>query len=205
MAKHHSLSSDAAGKPLLGFVCDTLVRSGCELLLVEGRDRDGFRLSFEHPLLQRAGLCGFLFPLRPSRARRSDTSTTVQFPDAFDGGAGIPEPSRLYTSVLLGVDPDRGLFVAFDPGRHFAEDEPLRVSISAEMVKDTLETGLHTWLREGWEERDFDFAEMLVGFRRERLLHYLTFERIAEGLDTGHRSLLAEKVFDVSRERRRAK
>lgn len=204
MAKHQSLSSDAAGKPLLDFVCDTLVRSRCELLHVEGRDRDGFRLSFEDPLLQRAGLCGFLFPLRPSRARRSGTGTTVRLPDAFDGGPGLREPFRLYTSVLLGVDPARGLFVAFDPARHFPEDEPLRVSVSAEMVSGTLETGWHTWLREGWEERDFDFAETLVGFRCEHLLHYLFFERIAEGLGTGHRSRLAEEFLDVTRGRRRA-
>lgn len=203
MMKQRSRSSGAAGKPLLEFVCDTLVRSGCELLRVEGRDRDGFQLSFEGPLLQRAGLRGVLFPLRRSRTRRSGAATTVQLPEAFDGGPDFRDTFHLFTSVLLGVDPDRGLFVAFDPGRHFPEDEPLRVSISTEMVTETLERSWHTWLREGWEERDFDFAETLVGFRRERLLHYLTFERTADGLDTGHRSLLAERFLDVTRGRRR--
>jgi hypothetical protein len=72
------------------------------------------------------------------------------------------------------------------------------------MVRGALERGWHTWLREGWEEKDFDFAETLVAFRRERLLHYLYFERIAEGLDTGHRSRLAEEFLDVTRGRRRA-
>lgn len=72
------------------------------------------------------------------------------------------------------------------------------------MVRTTLERGWHSWLREGWEERDFDFAEATVGFQRDRLFHYVLFERIAEDLDTGHRELLVEKFLDVIRRRRPA-
>ena len=136
---------------------------------------------------------GGAVPARPFTSQTPSTAAPV-----------FRDPFHLFTAVLLGVDPDRGLFVAFDPARHFPEDEPLRDSISAEMVRGTLETGWHSWLREGWEERDFDFAEALVGFRCERLLHYLFFERIAHGLDTGHRSRLAEKFLDVTRGCRRA-
>ena len=73
------------------------------------------------------------------------------------------------------------------------------------MVRTTLERGWHSWLREGREERDFDFAEALVRFRSNRLFHYVHFEQIAVGLDTGHRERLAEEFLDVIRRSRLAR
>ena len=72
------------------------------------------------------------------------------------------------------------------------------------MVRTNLESSWDSWLREGWEERDFDFAEVLVGFRSDRLFHNVLFERIAEGLDTSNRERLAEGFLDVTRRRRPA-
>lgn len=129
--------------------------------------------------------------------------TTLRLPDSFGSGPGLRDPFCLFTSVILGVDPTRGLFVAFDPARHLPGDGPLRVSISARAVRIVEERRWHSWLREGWERRSFDFAEALVGFRSEHLLAYLEFERIAVGLDTGHRSLLADTFPEVVRRQTR--
>ena len=117
---------------------------------------------------------------------------------------GYRDPFLLFTSVLLAADPRSKLSVAFDPARPLPEDAPLRFSISARMVRSTLERGWHSWLREGWEERDVDFAEALFGFRGDQLLRYVLFERIAEGLDTGHRQRLAEEFPGLTRARRPA-
>lgn len=180
----------------------SLVRSGCDLLEAEGAGRRGFRLSFEDPLLQRAGLCGILSPIRPWGAGGNGAVTTVRHPQDLETGHGHRDPFRLFTSVLLGVDPRRKLFVAFDPARHFPEAAPLRVSIGARMVRSSLDRGWHSWLRQDSEQRDVGFAEALVGFRSDQLLRYVLFERIAEGLDTGHRQRLAEE-FLVPRQARR--
>ncbi len=201
MAAPRSCALGREGSPLLDHFCGTLSRLGCDLLRVEGTDQDGFRLSFEDRLLRRSGIRGLLFRLGPAGAARNRLVTTVRLPDSLESRPCLPAPFGLFTNVLLGIDPARGLVVGFDPARHFPEDEPLRVSISARAVRVTQERGWYSWLREGWERREFDFAEALVGFRSEHLLEYLEFERIAVGLDTGHRSLLADTYLGVVRRR----
>ncbi len=203
MARARFCPSVPAGSPLLDHLCGSLSRSGGSLLRVEGTDRVGFRISFEDPLCRPSGFSGFLYRLTFAGTRRTRAGTTVCFPASSDVRSGRRDPFGLFTRVLLGVDPALGFIVGFDPSRHHPEDEPLRVSISARDMRVTLERGWHSWLREGWERRDFDFAEALVGFRSERLLAYLEFERLAAGLDTGHRSLLADTLFDATRRRSR--
>ncbi len=164
---------------------------------MEGADPCGFRLSFEDPQRRQYGVSGFLFRLDAASTGRTRLVTTIRLPDSFETGPGLRDPFGLFTYVLLGLAPGHRLVVGFDPARHFPEDEPLRVSISARAVRVTRERGWHSWLREVWEQRAFDFAEALVGFWPENLLAYLEFERTASGLDTGHRSLLAEAFLDV--------
>lgn len=185
--------------PLLAALCDTLVRSTCEVLHVDGSPKGTFSLSWEDPLLQRAGLRGLLVPLvrRDRNPGGADATLKLAGTSATDR-----DPFGLFTSVLLGVDPSRDLFVAFDPARHFPEDEPLRVSMSPAPLRRVLARGWHAWEREEYERDGTGFAETLVGFTAPNLVRYVLFERLASGLDTGHRQLLAERFYsDVLRGR----
>jgi hypothetical protein len=203
MATPRSRPSAPDGPPLLALLRDTLIYSGCELLRLENTHPGSFRLSFEDGLLRRSGIAGLLFRLKPFGIGGDRVVTTVRLPDSLESGPTLRDPFGLFANVLLGVDAARGLFVAFDPARHFPEDESLRVSISVRAIRAVQEHGWHSWTREGWERRNGDFAETLIGFRRENLLTYLEFERIAVGLDTGHRGLLADAFLDVVRKRSR--
>lgn len=175
---------------LLACLTGTLARSGCELLHVDGSAKGAFRLSWEDLLLQRAGLRGLLVPLvrRDRNPGSADATLKIAGTSTSD-----TDPFGLFTSVLLGVDPSRDLFIAFDPARHFPEDEPLRVSISAALLRRVLAQGWHAWEREVYERDGTGFAETLVGFTAPHLVRYVLFERLASGLDTGHRQLLAER------------
>lgn len=184
---------------LLACLTGTLARSGCELLHVDGSAKGTFRLSWENPLLQRTGLRGLLVPLvrRDRNPDGADATLKIAGTATTD-----PDPFGLFTSVVLGIDPSRDLFVAFDPARHFPEDEPLRVSISAAPLRHVLARGWHAWEREEYERDGTGFAETLVGFTAPHLVRYVLFERLASGLDTGHRQLLAERfTSDVLRGR----
>jgi hypothetical protein len=184
--------------PLLRYLTETLSRSGCELLHVTGTRKDTLRLSYENPLLQRVGLTGLLLPLGPHTQDPHGATATIQV--AAWRGRTSPcdrDPFGPFTPVLLGIDPARDLFVAFDPGRHFPEDDSLSVSISGEPLRQILARGWHAWEREEWEsEEDGGFAETLVGFTDPNLVRYVLFERLAAGLDTGPRQRLAEMYYE---------
>ena len=202
MPRPRASASTSPTSPLLAFLCDTLVRSGCELLNVEGARNGCFRLSFEDPHLHRSGIVGRLFRLEAHDTDGDGARMTLRPAASPDGAPHGRDSFGLFTSVLLGVEPSRDLFVAFDPARHFPEDEPLRVSINAAPLQRVLARGWHAWEREEYERDGTGFAETLVGFTAPNLVRYVLFERLASGLDTGHRQLLAERFYsDVLRRR----
>jgi hypothetical protein len=101
------------------------------------------------------------------------------------------DPFGLYTTLLVGINPEQGFFVAADPVLH----NPTRMFISIEFkeaqVDALLKTGWHTWERDRLD--DERPVEILVGGRRDQFLRLIHLEREAVGEDQGHRQLLAEK------------
>jgi hypothetical protein len=55
--------------------------------------------------------------------------------------------------------------------------------------------GWHTWQRDSYTREEGDRVESLVGVTQDRVLDFIRFERLASGLDAGHRQLLAEQLL----------
>jgi hypothetical protein len=111
------------------------------------------------------------------------------------------DPSRRTVTLMFGVHHEMGLFVAVDPVMH----NPTWFSMSVEMkqanLDDALDVGWAAWERErSAARRKIDApllnlqTEAVCAFRPEFFLRYVAFERVASGLDTGERLLLADRI-----------
>ena len=118
-----------------------------------------------------------------------------------------PESERL--TLMFGVHLDQGVFVAVDPAMHAVTWFSKSVEFKGHRVEDAKTRSWVAWERErvllgrrrravaqpdaGLEEMNAQ-DEALLGFTPERFLQYVQFERLATGLPTGERVLLAEKI-----------
>jgi hypothetical protein len=114
-------------------------------------------------------------------------------------------------TLMFGVHLEKGLFIAVDPAMH----EVTWFSKSVEFKEHDLEAALsstwHSWERErvltgrrvkSVRGPDMGMAhellnaqdEALLAFTPEKFLKYAQFERVATGLPTGERLLIAEKL-----------
>jgi hypothetical protein len=107
------------------------------------------------------------------------------------------DPYELYTTLFIGINPERGFFVAADPILH----NPTRFFISIEFkensVERILEQGWFAWERTTRSKGVDEPVETLIGGTPEHFLRFVRFERTAKGLSPGHRALLAEKLSVV--------
>lgn len=124
------------------------------------------------------------------------------------------DPLGVTTTIFIGIDLDRRLFVAADPLMNNPSPMSRSVEFKSEHVSEILDTGWAAWERERREaktrtRRAFELlpdirTEILIGGRRERLLDLILMERIAQsptrerqGLDPGERHLIADKFRDL--------
>lgn len=111
------------------------------------------------------------------------------------------DPSRRRITLMFGVHHEMGLFVAVDPLMH----NPTWFSKSFELkqadLEEAVDVGWTAWERDRSAGRRKDVAPLLnlqteavCAFRPEYFLRYVAFERVASGLDTGERLLLADRI-----------
>lgn len=187
--------------PLLDFVVSALESAGCHILRHSEPSQAPFRITFETPDQERLGILVYAFTAN-SRLTKNRPSDEHRFQLKYGTKDGKyhalwQDPYLLYTTLLVGIDTERGVFVGADPVLH----SPTRLFISVEFkrahVENILERGWHSWERETRpkEARPQDSAgvEVLVGGTASNFLKYVQFEREALGEDQGHRMLLAER------------
>ena len=185
--------------PLLDFISQALeprVHGSSRVVPTEAP----FTLSFEAPDGERLGIIAYAF-LANSRRTLNRPSDEHRFQVKYGSRDGDlhevwQDPFGLYTTILVGINPELGFFVGADPLLH----SPTRFFISIEF-KDR---DVQTILASGWSVRErakrsggYDEpVEIMVGGTMSSFLRYIRFERAARGLDAGHRALLAEKLAE---------
>jgi len=174
-----------------------LEESGARVIHVSEPDRAPFRITAQSPNGERFGICAYAFYAnrqltknRPANEHRFQLKYGSK-----DGGLHElwQDPTGLYTTIFVGINPELGFFVGADPVLH----SPTRMFISVEF-KDShanaaLERGWTAWERERRGRGTLEPVEVLVAGTARSFLQYVEFERAAVGLDQGHRMLLAER------------
>jgi hypothetical protein len=184
-------------EPLLRFIVDALREADCTILYCSSPSQAPFRITFETRDGERLGIIvyAFLANSRLTSNRPHDEHRfQIKYGSDFESLHEIwQDPFGLYTTLLVGINPELGLFVGADPALH----NPTRFSVSVEFkqhhAEEILRTGWHVWERDrlGAPEEP---VEVLAGGTAAHFLSYVRFEREALSEDQGHRQLLAERA-----------
>ena len=184
--------------PLLRFMIDALQGCGCRVLYASPPNRAPFRITFETPEGERMGIVAYAF-LANTKVTKNRPGDEHRFQLKYGAKDGElheiwQDPYGLYTTLLLGINPEEGFFVGADPVLH----NPTKMFISIEFkqreVDEILSTGWAAWERD--RRSDGDPVEVLVGGKPQSFLDYIRFEREARGEDQGHRQALAESPHE---------
>jgi hypothetical protein len=104
----------------MGFIQDSLRLARCEVLYLSDASKAPFMISYETPMTGRMGAVCYAAPLRSSRASKTTGSTHEFEVRSGPSDEAQPEfwrdPSGVFTTVVVGIDVTRGLFVGVDPG-----------------------------------------------------------------------------------------
>lgn len=185
-------------EPLLQFMLDGLRRSGCEIIRHTDASEAPFRIAFETAGGERMGIVAYAFLANQLVTKNRPTDEhrfQVKYGPDIKALHNIwQDPFGIYTTVFLGINPTLGFFVGADPEMH----NPTRFFISIEFkdgdAQQILKKGWHAWERVKRSGSLEEPTEVLVGGIPDNFLQYVRFERAAQGLDQGHRQLLAERT-----------
>lgn len=203
--------SERDKEPLLSFVREALEVRGCLVLYSSPASQAPFHLVLELPGGERLSVLVYAFfaNSEPTRNRPEDEHRfQVKYGGNLKGVLDVAvDPLRVTTTIFVGIDPRRELFVAADPLMNNPSPMSRSVEFKAENVEAILKDGWSAWERERREaktttRRSFRLlpdirTEVLVGGKKERLLDLILLERVALGLDPGERHLIADKFQEL--------
>lgn len=194
----------AARRPLINFMLDALRLSGCRILHEPDPTEAPFVITFETPAGERMGIVAYAFFANesPTKLNRPPDERSFQIKYGSDDKklhTLWQDPLGLYITILIGIDPESGFFVAADPEVHNPTRFFIRLEFKERHVVAIKREGWFAWERESRGPKHLDIGqrtfqfETLVGGTRESFLDFLRFERTAAGLSPGDRQLLAER------------
>ena len=178
-----------------------LRQAGCSIIRVSSPDLAPYQITFHSPTGERLGIVAYAF-FANSVVTRNRPGDEHRFQIKYGSKDGElhslwQDPSGLYTTLFLGINPQLGFFVGADP----VLNSPTRFFISKEFKQERvdriLQDGWHAWEREQLPGRHDEPTEVMVGGTMENFLRYVLFEREAVSEDQGHRHPLAEQIPEV--------
>jgi hypothetical protein len=190
--------SGPARKPLIDFMLSALQSAGCRILFCSDERSAPFVITLETLAGERMGIVAYAFlaTRTPTRNRPPDErSFQIKYGSKQEHNTHRLwiDPHGLYTTLLIGVDPKEGFFVAADPAAHNPTKFFIRLEFKDEHADVIRSNGWHAWERAkragGFDEP----VEVLVGGTKSHFLDLIRFERSAVNLSPGDRQLLAEK------------
>lgn len=198
-------------EPLLNFIRVALEKRGCTIRHVSPANRAPFLVVFDLPGGERVSVLVYAFfaNSEPTRNRPFDEHRfQIKYGSNLKGVLDVAvDPLGVTTTVFLGIDPERQIFVAADPLMNNPSPMSRSVEFKAENVNQILTYGWSAWERERREaktttRRAFELlpdirTEILIGGKQERLLDLILLERVAFKRDPGERHLIADKFREV--------
>ena len=173
--------------------------AGCRVIHRPPANVAPFRFTFETPAGERLGIMAYAF-LANSKVTKNRPDDEHRFQVKYGSDDGSlhevwQDPFGLYTTLFVGIDPERELFVGADPVLHNPTRFFMSVEFKQAQVDEIVKAGWHAWERERRTRgEESEPVEVLVGGTAKNFLRYVRFERDAFGEDQGHRQLLAEKL-----------
>lgn len=194
--------SRAGREPLLAFMLNSLRGAGCRILYASKPDEAPFVITFETSAGERMGVVAYAFTATRTVTKNrplDERSFQIKYGSKELDANGDPmlhalweDPLGLFTTLLVGIDPTTGFFVAADPEMHNPTKFYIRLEFKDRHAEAIQKEGWHTWERAHRGEMA-EPIEALVGGTKEHFLDLVRFERAAKGLPPGDRQLLAER------------
>ena len=195
-------------EPLLSFVIDALQSRGCKILHTTPPNFAPFYIVYESAGGVRQGLLVYAF-LANKKKTTNRPEDEHRFQVKYGGNLqGVLEvtvdPLSVFTTIFLGIDTERQIFVAADPLMNTPAPMSRSIEFKQHHVERILAEGWCAWERSrrpakskhrpAYQLENDNRIEVLVGGRKERLLDLITLERVALGLDPSERHLVADKL-----------
>ena len=197
--------------PLLKFVRDALEARGCQIKHIGPTNRAPFFIVFDMPGQERLSILVYAF-LASSKITRMRPPDEHRFQIKYGGDLSAVidvavDPRGVTTTIFVGIDLQRNIFIAVDPSMNNPSPMSRSVEFKTQNVDEVLSHGWHAWERDRHEaktttRRAYELlpdirTEVLIGGKRDRLLDLILLERVAQGLDPGERHLIADKFREL--------
>ncbi|MCA0848105.1 hypothetical protein [Salipiger thiooxidans] len=201
--------SKRSKQPLLDFILDALKDHGCTILRHSNAQSAPFFISYETPSGTRRSLLAYAFYANSKiTTNRPEDEHRFQIKYGSDLKTSLDiaiQPEAVITTIMLGINPEQGYFVAVDPLVNTPAPMSRSVEFKDRNVAHVLSEGWSTWERDrhapkaegrpAFDPSALDVrTEVLIGGTRKHLYDLITLEQIAFGLEPGQRHLAADKL-----------